>query len=49
MQSMKIEARAEKARQVIDTVRRKGTKASSVVIAGLREVDPCLSRELKLR
>ncbi|KAF1394510.1 hypothetical protein PFLUV_G00001070 [Perca fluviatilis] len=48
MQSMKIEARAEKARQVIDTVRRKGTTASSVLIAALREVDPCLSRELKL-
>uniref|UniRef100_A0A8C9YFY5 CARD domain-containing protein n=1 Tax=Sander lucioperca TaxID=283035 RepID=A0A8C9YFY5_SANLU len=48
MQSMKIEAKADKARDVIDTVRRKGTTASSVLIATLREADPCLSRALKL-
>uniref|UniRef100_A0A3B4UAG6 FIIND domain-containing protein n=1 Tax=Seriola dumerili TaxID=41447 RepID=A0A3B4UAG6_SERDU len=40
--------RAEKARVVIDTVRRKGSRASSVLIAALREVDPYLSTELKL-
>ncbi|XP_056256215.1 NACHT, LRR and PYD domains-containing protein 12-like isoform X2 [Seriola aureovittata] len=40
--------RAEKARVVIDTVRRKGSRASSVLITALREVDPYLSTELKL-
>ncbi|XP_078128584.1 putative caspase recruitment domain-containing protein 17P [Sander vitreus] len=49
MQSIKIEARADKARHVIDTARMKGTKASSVLIAALCEEDPCLSRELKLK
>uniref|UniRef100_A0A3B4XAG3 CARD domain-containing protein n=1 Tax=Seriola lalandi dorsalis TaxID=1841481 RepID=A0A3B4XAG3_SERLL len=38
--------RAEKARVVIDTVRRKGSRASSVLITALREVDPYLSTEL---
>ncbi|XP_071340349.1 ribonuclease inhibitor-like isoform X2 [Trachinotus anak] len=38
--------RAEKARVVIDTVRRKGSGASSALIAALCEVDPCLSTEL---
>ncbi|XP_056220456.1 NACHT, LRR and PYD domains-containing protein 1b allele 2-like [Seriola aureovittata] len=49
MQSARMKTRAEKARDVIDTVRRKGTEASSVLIAALCEVDPCLSRVLKLR
>ncbi|TDH15580.1 hypothetical protein EPR50_G00010230 [Perca flavescens] len=49
MQSMNIKAKADKARDLIDTVRKKGTKASSVLITALREADPCLSRELKLR
>ncbi|KAF3703930.1 Caspase-1 [Channa argus] len=40
--------RADKARAVIDTVRRKGPAASSVLISALREVDPCLSKELNL-
>ncbi|XP_044195675.1 uncharacterized protein LOC122972555 [Thunnus albacares] len=39
--------RAEKTRQVIDMVRRKGTEASSALIAALCEVDPCLSSELE--
>lgn len=38
--------RADKARVVIDTVRRKGSEASSALIAALREVDPCLSKQL---
>eukprot|EP00064_Thunnus_orientalis_P016736 superscaffoldBa00003384_g16807 len=41
--------RADKARQVIDMVRKKGTEASSALIAALCEVDPCLSKELKLQ
>uniref|UniRef100_A0A3B4UU69 CARD domain-containing protein n=1 Tax=Seriola dumerili TaxID=41447 RepID=A0A3B4UU69_SERDU len=49
MQSARTKIRAEKARDVIDTVRRKGTEASSVLIAALCEVDPCLSRVLTLR
>ncbi|GLD70807.1 NACHT, LRR and PYD domains-containing protein 12-like protein [Lates japonicus] len=40
---------SDKDRDVIDTVRRKGTKASSVLISALSEEDPCLSRELKIR
>ncbi|KAM3614369.1 uncharacterized protein V6R79_013267 [Siganus canaliculatus] len=39
---------ADKARTVIDTVRRKGNSASSVLISALCEVDPYLSRELNL-
>ncbi|XP_059195167.1 NACHT, LRR and PYD domains-containing protein 12-like [Centropristis striata] len=39
---------ADKARKMIDTVRRKGAEASSVLIAALLEVDPHLSRALKL-
>ncbi|XP_071342736.1 NLR family CARD domain-containing protein 3-like isoform X5 [Trachinotus anak] len=38
--------RAEKARVVIDTVRRKGSQASSALIAALCEEDSCLSTEL---
>ncbi|XP_023252683.1 uncharacterized protein LOC111647292 [Seriola lalandi dorsalis] len=38
--------RKEKARVVIDTVRRKGPEASSALIAALREEDPCLSSRL---
>ncbi|XP_022622236.1 uncharacterized protein LOC111237425 [Seriola dumerili] len=49
MQSARTKTRAEKARDVIDTVRRKGTEASSVLIAALYEVDQCLSRVLALR
>ncbi|KAG7222969.1 hypothetical protein INR49_029191 [Caranx melampygus] len=49
MQSARTKTRAEKARDVIDTVRRKGTEASSVLITALYEVDQCLSRMLTLR
>uniref|UniRef100_A0A3B4X2B9 CARD domain-containing protein n=1 Tax=Seriola lalandi dorsalis TaxID=1841481 RepID=A0A3B4X2B9_SERLL len=49
MQSARTKKGAEKARDVIDTVRRKGTEASSVLIAALYEVDQCLSRSLTLR
>ncbi|XP_044195186.1 uncharacterized protein LOC122972262 [Thunnus albacares] len=41
--------RAEKARLVIDMVRRKGTEARSALIAALCEVDPFLSKELNLQ
>uniref|UniRef100_A0A3B4X063 CARD domain-containing protein n=1 Tax=Seriola lalandi dorsalis TaxID=1841481 RepID=A0A3B4X063_SERLL len=40
--------RADKARVVIDTVRKKGSEASSVLIAALCEEDSCLSTELNL-
>lgn len=40
--------RADKARDVIDTVRRKGSEASSLLIAALCEEDRCLSKDLKL-
>uniref|UniRef100_A0A8C4H427 CARD domain-containing protein n=1 Tax=Dicentrarchus labrax TaxID=13489 RepID=A0A8C4H427_DICLA len=46
MQSATTKVKAEKARYLIDTVRNKGHEASSVLIAALCEVDPCLSREL---
>ncbi|XP_073324782.1 uncharacterized protein [Pagrus major] len=39
----------DKARELIDTVRKKGTRASSALIAALRKVDPNLFRVLKLR
>ncbi|XP_041823989.1 NACHT, LRR and PYD domains-containing protein 1b allele 3-like [Melanotaenia boesemani] len=48
MESARTKARAEKARDVIDTVQRKGTEASSVLIAALREVDLFLSKVLNL-
>ncbi|XP_032359700.1 uncharacterized protein LOC116672157 [Etheostoma spectabile] len=48
MQSARTRGRADKARDVMDTVRRKGREASSVLVAALREVDPVLSRELRL-
>ena len=41
--------RVDKARQVIDMVRRKGREASSVLIAALCEVDPLLSKKLNLQ
>lgn len=41
--------RAEKARDLIDTVRRKGSEASSALISALCEVDPGLSAQLKLK
>lgn len=40
--------RAERARALIDTVRKKGIQASLVLIDALCAVDPCLSAELKL-
>uniref|UniRef100_A0A3B4WVC5 CARD domain-containing protein n=2 Tax=Seriola lalandi dorsalis TaxID=1841481 RepID=A0A3B4WVC5_SERLL len=48
MQSLTPKIKTEKARDMIDIVRRKGTRASSILIAALREGDPCLSKELKL-
>lgn len=48
MQSATEKVRADKARDMIDTARRKGTEATSVLIADLCEVDPCLSKELDL-
>ncbi|XP_041655367.1 NACHT, LRR and PYD domains-containing protein 12-like isoform X3 [Cheilinus undulatus] len=49
MQSFHTKVRADKARDVIDSVRGKGAEASSVLIASLSEVDPLLCRALNLR
>ncbi|XP_036955559.1 uncharacterized protein LOC119020395 isoform X2 [Acanthopagrus latus] len=49
MQSVKTQPTTQdKARKLIDMVRKKGAEASSVLIAALRKVDPSLSRQLKL-
>ncbi|XP_073325088.1 uncharacterized protein [Pagrus major] len=49
MQSVKTKpVIQDKARELIDTVRQKGTRASSALIAALRKVDPNLSSHLKL-
>ncbi len=48
MQSVRRQQRADKARDVIDLVRAKGSRASSVLTAALREVDPWLARVLTL-
>ncbi|XP_032364326.1 uncharacterized protein LOC116678666, partial [Etheostoma spectabile] len=48
MDSARPRGRADKARDVVDTVRRKGREASSVLVSALCEVDPVLSRELGL-
>ena len=49
MQSVKTQAvRQDKARKLIDTVKKKGTESSSVFIVVLRKVDPNLSRQLML-
>ncbi|TDH13433.1 hypothetical protein EPR50_G00057540 [Perca flavescens] len=48
MQSARTQGRADKARDVMDTVRRKGRAASSVLVSALCELDPVLSRELRL-
>ncbi|XP_062292804.1 NACHT, LRR and PYD domains-containing protein 1b allele 5-like [Scomber scombrus] len=48
MQLASTKTGANKARDVIDMVRRKGTEASSRFIAALRVVDPNLSRQLNL-
>ncbi|XP_026218041.1 uncharacterized protein LOC113163525 [Anabas testudineus] len=42
------QTRAEKARVLIDTVRRKGSEAISALLTALCEVDPCLSKKLNL-
>ncbi|XP_053183664.1 uncharacterized protein LOC128366928 [Scomber japonicus] len=49
MQLASTKTAANKAREVIDMVRRKGTEASSRFIIALREVDPNLSILLNLR
>ncbi|KAK2811744.1 hypothetical protein Q5P01_000144 [Channa striata] len=48
MQSARKNTKAKTAREVIDMVRRKGSKASRVLITALCKVDPFLSKELKL-
>lgn len=48
MQSARTKTQADRARDVIDMVRKKGRTASLALIAALREVDPCLSRQLNL-
>ncbi|XP_053183818.1 NACHT, LRR and PYD domains-containing protein 1b allele 5-like [Scomber japonicus] len=48
MESVRTGTRVDKARKVIDMVRRKGNDASSCLIVALCEVDPNLSTQLKL-
>ncbi|XP_026185315.1 caspase recruitment domain-containing protein 8-like [Mastacembelus armatus] len=48
MESTRAKTRADRARAVIDMVRGKGTETSSVLIDGLRQLDPHLSRTLNL-
>ena len=48
MESARTGTRVDKARKVIDMVRRKGSEASSCFIGALCEVDPHLSRQLNL-
>ncbi|KAM4527193.1 uncharacterized protein PAE49_024133 isoform 2-T2 [Odontesthes bonariensis] len=49
METARTNTRADKARNVIDVVRKKGAEASSGLIAALREVDPWLSSSLNLQ
>ncbi|XP_037620232.1 uncharacterized protein LOC119485029 [Sebastes umbrosus] len=44
MESIRTKTRADKARDLIDTARRKGTEASRVLIAALRKDDPWVFR-----
>uniref|UniRef100_A0A3Q3LZ94 CARD domain-containing protein n=1 Tax=Mastacembelus armatus TaxID=205130 RepID=A0A3Q3LZ94_9TELE len=46
MESARAETRADRARAVIDTVRRKGTEASSVLIDSLCQLDPHVFQNL---
>ncbi|XP_045897711.1 uncharacterized protein LOC123965189 [Micropterus dolomieu] len=48
MDSARARTRADRAREVIDMVRNKGTQASSALIEDFRMLDPHLSRNLKL-
>ncbi|XP_032364398.1 caspase recruitment domain-containing protein 8 [Etheostoma spectabile] len=48
MDSARTRGREDKARDMVVTVKRKGRKASSVLVSALCEVDPVLSRELGL-
>lgn len=41
--------RSDKARTLVDTVRKKGAEASSALINTLCEVDPCVSKDLTLK
>ncbi|XP_041670037.1 NACHT, LRR and PYD domains-containing protein 1-like isoform X2 [Cheilinus undulatus] len=49
MESLRPAGKADKARAVIDSVRRKGAVAISVLITALLQVDPVLCRVLNLR
>ena len=49
MQSYAQKVRADKARDVIDMVRRKGPEACSALIGALCDEDPCLSTLLNVR
>ncbi|XP_026185298.1 NACHT, LRR and PYD domains-containing protein 1-like isoform X2 [Mastacembelus armatus] len=48
MESIRAETRTDRAQAVMDMVRGKGTEASSVLIDGLCQLDPHLSRTLNL-
>lgn len=42
-------SRSDKARMLVDIVRKKGAEASSALINTLCEVDPCVSKDLTLK
>uniref|UniRef100_A0A3Q1IKG0 CARD domain-containing protein n=1 Tax=Anabas testudineus TaxID=64144 RepID=A0A3Q1IKG0_ANATE len=48
METAKTKSRADRAREVIDMVLKKGTQASSSLIAHLHELDPHLYQTLNL-
>ncbi|XP_035530492.1 uncharacterized protein LOC118337516 [Morone saxatilis] len=48
MQSVRTKVGTEKARDLIDMVRRKGNISSSALITALCKLDPCVSKELEL-
>lgn len=48
MEAARTKSRADKAREVIDMVRRKGSKASSKLISIFNDRDPYLSQQLHL-
>uniref|UniRef100_A0A8C9XIW6 CARD domain-containing protein n=1 Tax=Sander lucioperca TaxID=283035 RepID=A0A8C9XIW6_SANLU len=49
MQSVRTRGRADKARDLMDSVRRKGRAASSVLISALCELDPPNQEPLKFK
>lgn len=49
MESIQVLPRADKARELIDTVQRKGNSACNILIDTLCELDPFVSQTLQLK